>query len=267
LDNQLPKIIWLLWLQGHDKAPLVVRKCYGSWVKNNPGWQVIFLDEHNISDHTEIKKDGNMTDQAFSDILRINLLAKYGGIWADATSFCTKPLDSWLDKYLNTGFFAFERPGADRMISSWFIASSRYNYITNTYKNKVNAYWHENPGMNFIESSQWRFLNRLISNRGPQAWFNTTVTKVLKVYPYFWFHYLFENIYLRDNQFREMWDGTIKLSADVPHQLQTTGLFNMLDDKTKAQIDNKISPVYKLTWKFETDACKEGTVLDYLLRT
>ncbi len=266
MDNHLPKIVWFLWLQGYDKAPLVVRKCYDSWLKNNPGWQVIFLDEHNISDYIGLQKTDNMTNQASSDILRINLLAKHGGVWVDATSFCTRPLDEWLYKYLDTGFFAFERPAPDRMIASWFIASAKYNYITNTYKNKVNGYWDENPGMRFIESSQWRFLNKRLNKLGPQVWFSTTVCTLLKVYPYFWFHYLFENIYLRDNQFKAMWDSTPKLSADTPHRLQNIGLFARLDDQTKAEIDNKISPVYKLTWKFAAEACKEGTVLDYLLK-
>ncbi len=267
MDTQLPKIIWLLWLQGQDKAPFVVRKCYASWLKNNPDWQVIFLDEHTIADHSPLKKTGKMTDQAFSDLLRINLLAKYGGVWVDATCFCTQPLDDWLYKHLGTGFFAFERPGPDRMISSWFMASARYNYITNTYKNKVNAYWQQNPGLKFIETSQWRFLNKPIGNMGPMAWFNKAVTKVLKVYPYFWFHYMFEHIYHRDNQFRTMWDSTEKLSADGPHRLQIIGLLHKLDEKIRMEIDNKTSPVYKLTWKFQAGEYHQETVLDYLLRT
>jgi hypothetical protein len=263
LNSNLPKIIWFLWLQGLTKAPLVVHKCHDSWLKHNPGWQLIFLDTNNLSDHIDLKQ-GDITDQSFSDILRINLLAKYGGVWVDATCYCTKPLDEWLPEYMGTGFFAFNRPGPDRMISSWFIASNKYNYMTTAYKNKVNAYWDENPRISFFESSRWYFLNKRLQRKGTQIWFNSMVTKLLRVYPYFWFHYLFEYIYIRDNQFREMWGSTPKISADIPHRLQTIGLFNPLNKEIKAEIDHKISPVYKLTWKYKASAYKEDTVMDYL---
>jgi hypothetical protein len=264
LDNNLPKIIWFLWLQGMADAPLVVRKCHDSWLKHNPDWQFNFLDADNIADHIDLKQD-DITNQSFSDILRINLLAKYGGVWVDATCFCTKPLDEWLPEYMKTGFFAFSRPGPDRMISSWFIASNKYNYITITYKAKVNAYWSENRGLTSFESSRWCFLNKRLQKRSNQVWFSTLIYGLLKVYPYFWFHYLFENIYLSDKQFKEMWDDTPKFSADKPHKLQISGLFESLSKEIKDEIDNKISPVYKLTWKYESSAYKEDSVLAYLL--
>jgi len=260
----LPKKIWFLWLQGLVDAPLVVRKCYSSWLRHNPGWEVIFLDENNIGDFIPLP-DISVTQQALSDILRINLLARYGGVWVDATVFCTKPLDEWLYQHMASGFFAFERPGPDRMISSWFIATEKYNYITQTYNNKVESYWSQNPGLVSIENSRWKFLQKYLDKRGPQVWFSSFVTKVLKVYPYFWFHYLFENIYLKDKEFQHLWDTTPKISADIPHRLQFAGLFNLVNEKIKEEIDSKISPVYKLTWKYDAEEYKEGTILAYLL--
>ena len=264
MGSDLPKIIWFIWLQGLDEAPLVVRKCYDSWIKHNPGWQVIFLDAANIADHIDLKQ-GGITTQAYSDVLRINLLAKYGGVWVDATCYCNKSLDEWLPGYMSTGFFAFNRPGPDRMISSWFIAANKNNYIIHAYKDRVNAYWSENPCISFFESSKWFFLNKYLQRIGPQVWFSGFVLKILKVYPYFWFHYLFENIYLKDSRFREIWDNTAKLNADIPHRLQTIGLFNPLNEEIKAEIDNKTAPVYKLTWKYEASDYKKDTVMGYLL--
>lgn len=265
MDKTLPKKIWFLWLQGLDTAPLVVRKCYESWVKHNPGWEIILLDENNIADHMPQSYNG-ATNQALSDILRINLLAKHGGIWVDATSFCNKPLDEWLYDHMSSGFFAFNSPGPDRMISSWFIASEKYNYISSTYQNMVNVYWKENPGMVYIENSRWKKYNKFLERRSRKIWFSFFVTNVLKVYPYFWFHFLFENIYLRDSSFKEMWDATPKFSADIPHKLQFDGLFKPITEEIKAEIDNKISPVYKLSWKLEQPENIEGTVLDYLFK-
>jgi hypothetical protein len=264
LDSDLPKIIWFMWLQGLDKAPLVVHKCYDSWVKHNPGWQVIFLDAGNIADHIDLKQ-GDITKQAYSDVLRVNLLAKYGGIWADATCYCNKSLDEWLPAYMGAGFFAFNRPGPDRMISSWFFAADQNNYMINAYKDRVNAYWNENPQLSFFESSKWFFLNKRLQRRGPQVWFSRFVLKMLKVYPYFWFHYLFENIYLKDSRFREIWDNTAKISADIPHRLQFVGLFTPVNDEIKTEIDHATAPVYKLTWKYEASEYKKDSVIDYLL--
>jgi hypothetical protein len=264
LDSDLPKIIWFLWLQGLAGAPLVVRKCYHSWVKHNPDWQIIFLDKDHITDHIDLRQD-DKTQQAFSDILRINLLAKYGGVWVDATCYCNQSLDQWLPGYMGIGFFAFDRPGPDRKISSWFIAAKTDNYLIRSYKDRVNAYWNENPRLTFFESSKWFFLKKYLQRMGPQIWFSHIVLKVLRVYPYFWFHYLFENIYLKDSEFRQAWDGAAKFSADIPHRLQTIGLFSQLTEEVKLEIDQIAAPVYKLTWKYEAPAHAKGSVIDHLL--
>jgi hypothetical protein len=263
MNTDLPKKIWFLWLQGLDDAPLVIKKCYESWVKHNPGWELILLDESSIGEYIPFNSP-NITKQALSDILRINLLAQHGGVWVDATCFCMKPLDGWLYDNMSTGFFAFNKPGPDRMIASWFIACNKYNFIATTYQKLVNSYWTENPKLTFIEDSGWRFLNKKLSKMSTQVWFSPLVTNTLKVYPYFWFHYMFANAYLRLKSFREQWDSTPKISADIPHSLQFAGLLNTLTPEVKQEIDSKTAPVYKLTWKYELQADLTGSILAYL---
>lgn len=262
----LPKTIWFLWLQGLSNAPDIVKNCYESWVKYNPDWNVVLLNEHNIPDYISLKPV-QVTNQALSDIIRINLLAKYGGVWVDASCFCTTPLDNWLPQYSAQGFFAFDKPGDDRMLSSWFIASGEKNHIVLTYQDAVNTYWQKNPGIMAFEASRWVFLFRKLQRRGTQIWFSTFVRKILKVYPYFWFHYLFESIYIKDKKVREIWHLTPKISADIPHYLQFAGLFNPARGKIKEDIDGRVAPVYKLKWQFEPEQCKDGTVLHYLLKS
>ncbi|MFI5157271.1 MAG: capsular polysaccharide synthesis protein [Sphingobacteriales bacterium] len=264
MDNNLPKKIWFLWLQGLDNAPLVVKKCYESWPRHNPHWEFIFLDKDNINQYIDLQ-EYNTTKPAFSDLLRINLLAKYGGVWVDATCFCMKPLDEWLYDNLQSGFFAFDRPVPTRMIGSWFLAGNKYNYIISTFKARANAYWNENPDMRFIETSELSFLNKRLNRRNNRIWFSWFITKILKVYPYFWIHYLFEYVYYRDKNFKEMWDSSPKFSADIPHAVFFAGFEKPLTPEIKMHIDNKLSPVYKLTWKYDTEAAhKPGTILDYL---
>jgi len=262
----LPKKIWFLWLQGLDNAPLLVRNCYESWVKHNPGWEVILLDESNISNYVPLNYNG-LTIQSLSDVLRINLLAKYGGVWVDATCFCMKPLDDWLFEHMDTGFFAFDSPSPDRMISSWFLAAERYNYIGSTYCSKVNLYRNENPEIQLIDVSRWRKGKTLLEKLNRQIWFSKLTTRILKVHPYFWFHYLFEQIYLHDENFKQMWDETPKVSADIPHSLFVAGIYNPLNEQLKTEIDAKVSPVYKLNWKEKAPADLGETVVGYLYRS
>ena len=86
MDNTIPKKIWFLWLQGFDNAPLEVKECYESWVRLNPGWEVVFMDESDIAAYITVPK-WRVAKYVLSELLRINLLAKYGGVWADATCY------------------------------------------------------------------------------------------------------------------------------------------------------------------------------------
>ncbi|WP_417884169.1 capsular polysaccharide synthesis protein [Vibrio rumoiensis] len=66
-----------------------------------------------------------------SDLLRLYLLSQYGGIWADATTFCLNPLSNWLDdnaKHCNIFLFKHEDNNT-RPIEVWFIASPKASAI------------------------------------------------------------------------------------------------------------------------------------------
>src|ERR1022692_2049355 len=99
-STSLPKIIWILWLQGIDNAPYVVRRCYESWVERNPGWRVVFLDGQLLAKFASLDyvfgDFGGLSIQHAADMLRLDLLANHGGVWVDATCFCVRPLDEWL---------------------------------------------------------------------------------------------------------------------------------------------------------------------------
>ena len=127
-SHEVPKIIWFLWFQGIENAPYLVKKCLSSWKKHNPGWEIRFLDDTNVKQYIDIehiiqKNHRHVSKQVLSDLIRINLLKEYGGVWVDSTCFCCQPLDEWLDSYMSEGFFAFHRPGIDRPISNWFLVA------------------------------------------------------------------------------------------------------------------------------------------------
>ena len=120
-NTDVPRRIWCMWLQGLDKAPDIVKKCWASWEKYNPDWQLVLLDESNLEQYVPVQEiigenREYISRNHLSDIIRINLLAKYGGVWVDATCFCCVPLDKWLGRYATSGFFAFGSPNRNKLL-------------------------------------------------------------------------------------------------------------------------------------------------------
>lgn len=86
------KKIWVLWLQGWDDIPLTVSLCQKSIEKNKGNFEVVYLDEKNLDEYIQIPtfildkyKRKKITSAHLSDIIRVMLLRKYGGVWLDST--------------------------------------------------------------------------------------------------------------------------------------------------------------------------------------
>lgn len=275
--GKIPRTIYFLWWQGIDQAPLVVRRCLESWQKQNPGWKLVVLDQNNVADYVRLdvpyKKLANLDKCHLADLIRVYLLAAYGGVWTDATVYCNRPLDEWLHECMNSGFFCFYRPAQDRLISNWFLAAARENYVVVKMKSELTGYWSLN---NFEMGPR---LKSLIGKLAPRAasyllnrnekttgfWFSPLFTRYLRVYPYFAFHYLFAKLVAEDPEFREIWTKSKKISASGPHRLQEHGLFAERDAVIEEDIIQRQCPLYKLTWKYDSALYREGCVLHYLL--
>jgi hypothetical protein len=217
----LPRVVWTLWLQGWETAPPLVQACLRSWQRRNPTWTVRTLTRDNISQYLDLLStypDVNL-DQipaaALSDMIRIALLSQHGGVWADSTVFCVMPLDRWIDDYSRTGFFAFARPGPDRMLSSWFLASEPHHPLTVELRDRVREYWQDRSTADH----------------------------------YFWFHRLFSEAYRTQDTFREVWDATPEIRSDGPHYFvpYRTRLAGKMTHRARARILSGADPVYKLT--------------------
>lgn len=272
--HEVPRIIWMMWLQGFDNAPHAVKECHNSWVAHNPGWQVILLDEHNFRDYVDVEdvlaSDNNMQIQARADVIRINLLAEYGGVWADATCFCRKPLESWIDEYTKSGFFAFYKPSKIKLMDNWFMASHRDCYLTQKVCDESNAYWLSNTGLTRRKAT---LLSRVLeglcsrSTATTKHWFSFPVRKLTRSYPYAWFQFLFTKLVSEDARFGDIWEQTPKLSADLPHRLLRLGIISPLTQTAKEEIDSLVSPLYKLNWRYDPSKYTRDCTLYYLFNT
>jgi hypothetical protein len=235
------KTIYIIWFQGFDNCPEIVKICVKSWKKYNTDWNIVLLDNNNLINYVNLEYyihdiyNKSISKTHLSDIFRSLLLKLYGGLYVDATTFCNKPLNDWLPNYIKKGFFAFSKPGPDRLISSWFLYSNKNNYIIDKWCNSILKYY-------------------TINN---------------KSHTYFIYNYLFNDLYNSDNRFKKIFDKVPKLSANGfgPHYLQQKGMFNKISIQNKLDIDNKITPLYKLTYKCHFPKYDETILLYYLYST
>lgn len=224
---QVNRTIWMLWLQGWDGAPEIVRACVASWRAQNPGWDLRLLTAADVPallgpiETLRAVEGKDLPPEAYSNLVRLGLLRRFGGVWADATTYCLRPLDEWIDAASASGFFGFAQPGPDRMLSSWFLAARPENPLLAIWERYCAEYW---------------------ATRSER-------------HIYFWFHgHLFTEAYEHEPEFRRIWDATPKISADGPHQFipYDIELGRDLDEAGLAAIDNALTPLLKLTHKVDT---------------
>lgn len=190
----LNRTIWLLWLQGWDTAPWLVRQVAESWEINNPDWQIRYLSWSNLEAYVDdidyvFDPDKTISPQALSDIVRLSLLNRHGGVWADATLLCMQPLSPWIaDAVEPAGLWMYHGHGGgmDGRYGpcSWFIASEPGGLIINRWKQACDAYWR---------------ARRATSD-------------------YFWLDGLFKRLFRTDPGFRETWRRAPHLYVEKPAQ-------------------------------------------------
>lgn len=133
----------MCWFQGVDdpSMPKLNRRCLDRWSKINPEWCVNILTNETISNYVPeyfdiLQRSPGRSYQAKSDLIRILLLSKYGGIWVDASVFPMQPLSEFYNEIVNsTGFFSyrFEQrykslENGDRELASWFMCVKKPKY-------------------------------------------------------------------------------------------------------------------------------------------
>lgn len=158
LQHNERKTVWLFWWQGEEAMPMLVRRCFTS-VQEHLGkdWEIILLTEKDYQNYVEFPeyisgklRGGSITLTHFSDLLRLELLIKHGGLWLDATVLCTS---SDIPKsILKSDLFVFrpQKPGADgkaSTMSSWLMWAKTNNRILMATQVMLYAYWQKNNSL------------------------------------------------------------------------------------------------------------------------
>lgn len=240
--------IWFYWAQGMTSMPDIVKTCYRRLCSTNIDSEVIFLHDGNI--HEFVSLPGYILEKIhfnkthFSDILRVSLLAQYGGVWIDSTCYCADRISSLVLATKRTGFFAYRRNDRDQyMLASWFLISKQKSRICTLIRDVLLYYWAQDDAL---------------SNKVFPRWDTT---------PYFLFHFIFEALYNLDREFRIAWDCSFDLNAYDPHILQQSLLKTFEETEWNRMLNMAL--VHKLTYRLPSVKDKDGqfsqTFLDYLL--
>ena len=229
--------VWVCWLQGMEQAPELVQFCYKSLQSNLPDREIVLLTEENYRNYvtfpTYIQEkidSGVITRTHMSDLLRLELLIRYGGTWIDATVYCS----GWqIPKYmLDSDLFMFQnlKPGLDghaTRISSWFMTACTNHPILMLARHLVYDYWKTKTDM----------------------------------VDYFLVHDMLE---LAIEAYPEEWEKVVPFSNATPHILLLR-LFETFDQDIWNAICEQ-TPFHKLSYKFSPEEKqKEATYYSYLL--
>lgn len=216
--------VWVCWLQGIDQAPILVQRCFCSLQDNLIDKEIILITASNyrdyvkFPDHIQKKVDNGIISKThMSDLLRLELLIKYGGTWIDATVFCTgKDYPKYI---LDSDLFVFQclKPGLDghcTSISSWLITACTNNPIILLTRELLYDYWKKHD----------------------------------KMTDYFLIHNCFQ---LAIETYSDEWKRVVPFSNSVPHILLLR-LFEPFNAITWNEI-KKMTSFHKLSYKFSND--------------
>ena len=151
----IPRILWSYWQGG--TPPLLVQRCFDHWRRLHPHFEIRILDERGVLQYLPAipaALDGASAAKR-ADWIRLELLRRHGGIWLDASTILTQPLDWVLQEQARTGadFVGYylqqytsvpQRP----VVENWFMAAP--------------------PGSPFIEDLQREFTQEVIARTGEQ---------------------------------------------------------------------------------------------------
>lgn len=148
--------VWWCWLQGEENCPPLQKACLKSLRENLTDREIIVINKDNLykyidlPDYIKKKYEENIISNThFSDLVRLQLLIKYGGTWIDSTAYCTGYPPELFDKplfvfknlnsiwYANKNKFDMEPIVAD----NWFITSEIENPILIMVRDLLFDYW------------------------------------------------------------------------------------------------------------------------------
>lgn len=222
-------IVWIMWWQGEDSMPPIVKVCYNSVKKHVSGnVKVILLTEQNFSSYVDIPKyiltkvqKGIISLTHLSDVIRMSCIAKYGGIWLDSTIYVSRDIP---DNLFKRNFFSLS-------------TKEDFHYVS-LCKWCCFAIGGNSPVFDFVRTlllTYWKENDVLID--------------------YFVFDYGLRVFYEKSSKFRFLVDTETLYISDL-YRLQNC--INDIYDNNKMSEITENALFSKLSWKGKKEKIKDG---------
>lgn len=158
-EKGIENTIWICWWQGEEQAPEIVKRCIASIRRNAPSHKVVIITEENYKEYVTFpewvekkRRNGIFSRTHYSDLLRLSLLAKYGGMWIDSTFLCT---NNEIEHYFSLPLWSIKRPDYfHASVASGYFAG--YSWYCNAENRKIFALIRD------IAFYYWRKYNFLV---------------------------------------------------------------------------------------------------------
>lgn len=232
-EKKKDKIIWILWFQGYDAAPDIVKKCIDSIYHYKGVYEVIFLTSNNIINYIDIPeyilkkwKKGIISNTHFSDIVRTDILVRHGGIWLDATTYLTDFLPTYVT---DTSFFVYKR-GVERdksiVANNWLISANKNVRLLICVREMLFEYW----------------------------------KKENKIRDYFLWHLCFT---IATHLYKEDWNEVCWITDTLGETLR----WNLFKNKNKNTYDEitKLTGIHKLSYKIDVPDNIDGSIYEHII--
>lgn len=142
LEHASSNKVWVCWLQGMDEAPELIQLCYASIRKHIPeDRELVLINESNYTDYITLPEDilalyekGEIGKAFFADLIRLELLIRYGGTWIDTSVYFSDgdipraffDAELFMPQFGEPKVFDLLRTGFDdrcTQISNWFMTA------------------------------------------------------------------------------------------------------------------------------------------------
>lgn len=146
------RVIWLCWFSGFDTAPELVKSCQRTIQKKLSSYKVVLLTDENLHQYVELpdyiekkRAAGVIPPAQYSDLVRIALICRYGGLWLDATVLCTD--ERFVEYIMEQPLFVFKevllvgREEQPTVASNWLIGGTSNQPILLMTQKLLHEYW------------------------------------------------------------------------------------------------------------------------------
>lgn len=167
--------IWFCWLQGLDSAPELIKNCYDSINYHKSDMNLILITKDNFKEYTNLPnfiiekwESGKIPPAHFSDLIRVNILLRFGGLWLDATTYLTGSIPDYIT---NSDFFVYQNGFFNKEminLGSWLIYSKPNNILLNETQRLLYIYWEKNNRLKHYFLLHMFF--RMVTDKYPEEW-------------------------------------------------------------------------------------------------